>query len=269
MRSCTIDNHRYALKILLAGATGMSVDGTVSIERGEVSFDEVTERARREVNTMKECESPHLVKLGPISLTRANIAEQPVIYFTEEWLEGDDLQTILKRDRVLPIDEVIELGIHISSAIEELWSHKKVHRDVKPGNIMRRTKDGEFVLLDMGLALDLLDHSLTTVGLIPGTRLYLSPDQIDYPHKRMLDFRSDLFSLGVVLYEACTGQHPFAGDDPQTTLLRILSVTPTPPSSLRKEVPPQLSTIILRLLAKKPHLRYRTCRHLIEELQSI
>jgi serine/threonine-protein kinase len=245
------------------------VDPESGEELGEQAIDEVAARARREVETLSECNSRHLVQLGPIPLTEGRIGAQTVLYYTEEWIDGEDLKAILARNRRLPVDEVVRLGRDITSAIEELWAHKKVHRDVKPGNIMRRNDDGSFVLLDMGVTLALMDKSLTTFGQVPGTQLYLSPDQVDFAHKRLLDFRSDLFALGIVMYEACTGVHPFATPDPRVSFVRLLTAEPLVPSQVCGEVPQVMDAIVMRLLSKKPHLRYRSCNQLIEELSRV
>ena len=122
----------------------------------------------------------------------------------------------------------------------------------------------------MGFAFDLRDTSLTSPGNVPGTVPYLSPEQMDLVRKRQMDFRSDLFQLGIVMYVAATGQHPFAQSaiSDMETLGRILTATPVKPS-LHREMPSQLEEIILRLLAKKPHLRFKSCHHLIAALDDI
>ena len=263
---CKIDGESYALKCMLADPTGDSPDAETSID----AFDEVTARARREVEIMRQVDSPHLVKLGPLPLTQAEIADQNVIYFTEEWIDGDDLRELLKTKGVFSIADVIALGQQVTDAVECLWSLAKIHRDIKPGNIMRRAT-GEFVLLDMGLAFDLEDVSLSAAGQVPGTMIYFSPEQTEFTKKRQMDFRSDLFSLGIVLYEAATGQHPFwsLGMNSHQALANILARAPDPPSSHRPEMPAELDELIIRLLAKRPHLRYRTCAKLKTALDAI
>jgi len=266
---CTISGERYALKVMLTNPSQAQPDD--ADQSGEQD-DEVTARARREVEIMGRCTTPYLVRLGPILLTQAEIKGQSVVYFTEEWIDGRNLGDILEQDGPLPIAELIQLGKNITEAIRELWSLQKIHRDIKPGNIMRRDANGEFVLLDMGLAFDLEDESLTVLGGLPGTSIYFSPERVEFAKKRQMDFRSDLFSLGIVLYEATTGHHPFwrRGMDSMAAVGRILTVPPfEPPSAYRQEVPTELEAAILRLLAKRPHLRYRTCEQLITALESV
>lgn len=257
----TLENKKFVLKFML---TNPSRDNRDEMEQSEDEIDEVTARARREVEVMKICVSPYLVKLGPIPLTHLDYKGQSLIFFAEEFIEGRDLKNILISQEKLPVNDVIRLGRNITEAIRVIWSYAKIHRDIKPGNIMFSDRTGDFILLDMGLVFDLFDESITLSGIIPGTPIYFSPEQIDLARKRQMDFRSDLFSLGIVLYEAVTGRHPFIGNAQSTTdvVANILSSNPSPPITSIPNLPESLNTIIMRLLAKKPHLRYRTCEQL-------
>lgn len=241
------------------------------IEVEEIADAEVTARAAREVETMRDCTSRHMVKLGPIGLTFAQIDGQKTLFFTEEFVDGRDLKQLLRAEGPLPVTEVATLGLHITDAIRALWELGKIHRDIKPGNIMRRTDSSEFVLLDAGLAFDVVGESLSG-GLLVGTPIYFSPEQFDYSSRRTgMDFRSDIFALGVTMYEVLTGRHPFwePGATSQTLYARIRSAIPRPPSELVSGVPPQLDDVILRMLGKSPHLRYRKCDQLISALERI
>lgn len=142
-----------------------------------------------------------------------------------------------------------------------------VHRDVKPRNIMRRNS-GDYVLLDTGLAFDLSDESLTAAFMTVGTPIYMSPEQLKNV-RRGIDFRSDLFLLGIVMYEVITGKHPFfqRGINSMQLVANIISNQVEPPSTIRSDIPNSLNTIIMRLLAKEPHLRFKTCDSLINKLQ--
>ena len=161
--------------------------------------------------------------------------------------------------------EVVRLGQQMCSAISELWSLGKIHRDIKPGNIMRRNHDGSYILLDAGLAFDVAGESISA-GFMVGTMAYFSPEQFDYTSRRTMDFRSDIFSLGVTLYQLATGQHPFFSPHTSTPHLftRITKYNPPEPSSLVASIPESLDRVILRMMGKSPHLRYRK----IEQLQS-
>ena len=210
----TIQGQRCAIKFMLA----RSDEGPSSqVEQSVDVLDEVTARARREVSVLRECNSPCLVRIGPIPLTRTEWNGQQLLYFTEELIDGEDLHRILAREQTLEVPPLIQLARNIGEAIRVLWTVAKIHRDVKPGNIMRRRVDGSFVLLDMGMVFDLEDDSITAAGFIPGTPIYFSPEQTEFARKRLMDFRSDLFSLGIVLYEAATGHHPFRTPDARST----------------------------------------------------
>lgn len=175
---------------------------------GAADADDTVLRARRETAIMKECASPYIVKPGPIELSTTEISGQNLLYFSEEFIEGHNLAEVLKLEGPLQVDSLIRLAMQMSVAIEELWSLGKIHRDIKPSNIMKRSGSGDFVLLDTGLAFDVAGESISA-GFPVGTMAYFSPEQFDYTSRRVMDFRSDLFSLGVTLYEAATGEHPF------------------------------------------------------------
>ncbi len=268
--TCEIERNLYVLKFLLVESPLQGPNKSTN-EFTMPTLDAVTARAQREVDTMANINVPTLVKLGPIKLNAVEIRDQSLLYFTEEIIEGKNLRQILSEQTMLPIPDVISLGCDIALAIEAIWELRRIHRDVKPSNIMRRDVDGRFVLLDVGLVFDLQDISLTAPHIVVGTKTYLSPDQMEYSRKRHLDFRSDLFSLGVVLYESITGQHPFAVDCFSTTelLARIMTANPKMPTELRSEIPPELEEIILRLLQKSPHFRYRSCQQLVGYLQQV
>jgi len=255
---------KYAVKFLRPNSS----------ETGEANseyLDEVTARARREVETIEQCNTPHLVKMGPYGLMATDITGEPLIYYTEEFIEGSNLKQYHRDHGNFSVRELVNLALHISSAIEALWAFSKIHRDIKPGNIMRRSSNGEYVLLDMGLVLDLQDESLSSAPM--GTPLYVSPEQMDFNNRRtVMNFRSDLFSLGIVLYEMATGRHPFITVDATTTwqvIGNIINLDPLPPIDIRSDLPQTLSDVIMRLLAKRPALRYRSIALFQRALQGV
>ena len=135
---------------------------------------------------------------------------------------------------------------------------------------MRRSSEG-FVLLDAGFAFDVIGESVSA-GFLVGTRIYFSPEQFDYSNRRTgLDFRSDMFALGVTMYEMATRKHPFwsRGQSSEMFYSNVTSLTPEPPSSIVPDFPEELDEIILRMLGKSPHLRYRNCDHLTRALEAI
>jgi eukaryotic-like serine/threonine-protein kinase len=261
---------KYALKVAWVPTPEEPEETPEEASAGPPEEEEAIARIRREVGIIGEANVPELVKLGPVPFSEFRLDKELVIFYTEEWVPGEDLKTQIRAQGKLPPSDVALLGIQMCRAVDWLWAHGTVHRDIKPGNIMRR-EDGKFVLLDLGMALDLTDVSLTSPGITVGTPAYLSPEQLDAPRKRRMDFRSDLYALGVTMYEAATGRHPYyrPGMSSTDTIVSIQTVRPPPPTELVEGFPSELSNVIMRLLEKKPHLRYRTCDKLAAELLPI
>lgn len=258
----------YAVKFLRPSVQAVVPRGGTSVDGS--TADEVTARARREVETMRQCNTPYLVKPGPAGLTSIMVRGEEILYFTEEFIDGQNLADHLRAYGRLSIPDVVRLARHMATAIGTLWSLNKIHRDVKPGNIMLRKGNGDFVLLDMGLVFDLGGQSFSMGPM--GTATYFSPEQTDFQNRRsVLDFRSDVFSLGLVLYQMATGRHPFLQNAASSwdVIRNIQSVSPDPPQKLRPDMPPQLNTLILRMLGKRPALRYRTIEALLGAIQSV
>lgn len=270
---CQHEGDTWALPMIL-----ISDDPKVSIDLDDSDFgfasDQAIARLRREVNIMTKCASQHLVKMGPIDVTPLQIDNLSILYFLEEFIDGQDLKQIISQGP-LTVPEIKKLAIHVATAVKDLWNcdpnHRIIHRDLKPANIMRRAGTGDYVVLDIGLAFDLLAESISNPGQVPGTTLYFTPDQLDTSKKRQMDFRTDMFALGVILYEAATGKHPFHESSMSTVDLfkSIIHSKPKPVKNLRSDLPGALADIIMRLLAKKPHLRYRTCEALLEALDKV
>lgn len=249
---CVYQEQRYVLKVLLADA------GT-------------TERAKRELEVYRLCTSPFLPRVGPLPLANLQIGPDPtqdvVLYYLEEYIDGLTLQQTIKP---MPTQDVVSMARCLTDGIENLWGNGFVHRDIKPANIMRRTNSQEFVLLDAGLALSASGPSLTNVGGIVGTEGYLSPDQLQM-NKRDLDFRSDLFALGICMYECLTNQRPFWNPDmPQGNInYNTIQCTCPPPQRWNANLPAELCELVMRLLEKERHLRYSKFQHLREDLNRI
>lgn len=259
---CIIDGRYNALKFMVVKATSSDTEEN---KDSKSIIDEVAERAYREYKIIGKCNSPYIIKLGDIGFSKMKYKGQYLLYFSEQLIDGIDLKSKLLQHADYDIVDGIRLCIHISNAISELWKLNKIHRDIKPGNIMYNTKTSNYILLDMGCAFDLEDKSLTAFGLVPGTKIYFSPEQLIIEYKRQMDFRSDLFSLGVVLYETMTRKHPFynIGMTDNEIYQRILNYNPPNPSTINDKIPKGFNEIIMRLLAKKPHMRYRNCEQLI------
>lgn len=266
--SCSIEGTDYALKFMRPDPTPL-VGQSVSISHEQV--DEITARARREVETMRQCNSPYLVKMGRIGLESRKVGGEDILLFSEELIAGSDLWKHLNTAGTLTVPEAVRLAVHVTEAIRELWSHDKIHRDIKPGNIMMRESNGDFVLLDMGLVFDLGGESLSLGPM--GTITYFSPEHLDFDNRRqIMDCRSDFFSLGIVLYEMLTGCHPFRTDDVRNSwevMHNIRNFHPVPLTDRNASIPRELNSVVMRLLAKHPNLRYRSPSKLVTALSRI
>src|SRR4051812_37009438 len=195
-----------------------------------------------------------------------------------ELLQGETLKTRLTRGP-LSADEAIDYGIQLADALEAAHQRGIIHRDIKPGNIFL-TRHGHTKVLDFGLAKlkgapaaaephlggnghhDLSD-AMTEISSIPGTTLYMSPEQVG---GQALDERTDLFSLGVVLYEATTGHKPFEARSAVLTMAAIQHHKPVSPLNYNAELPPEMEQVLGGLLEKNRVLRYQSARELKEDL---
>ena len=235
------------------------------ISRQLVASDELRERFEREAQTASALNHPNICTIFEIN----DHEDQP--YLVMELLEGRDLQQVCEAGPV-DIATVIKWGIQIADALEGAHAQRIVHRDLKPANIFI-TKRGDAKILDFGLAKveqpkvdsdsPTATVALTQVGTVMGSVAYMSPEQA---RGETLDGRSDLFSLGAVLYEAACGKPAFDGLTPAVVYNAILSFSPTPLGQVRPSIPPELERIISKALAKDRNLRYPSAAELKTDL---
>ncbi|GIQ71495.1 serine/threonine protein kinase [Xylanibacillus composti] len=256
--TCEINDKPFVLKFIKIADV---------IDDDDAVQNDIVARAKREIEIMDRCSSPYLVKLGPIRMTEIDINNIRLLYFSEQYIQGIALHKVIREEK-LSLQQTIMLAQNIALAIQSLWDIGMIHRDIKPKNVIKRD-DGSFVLLDAGIAFDLNSESLTSFGPV-GSRLYMSPEQITTP-SRSLDFRSDLFLLGILMYEALSQQHPFFQQGMNVTQVMgsIVNITPKQLMEVVPGIPIQLNRLIMRLLAKQPHLRYRSIESLYQELERL
>lgn len=189
-----------------------------------------------------------------------------VPYIMMELLEGETLTETLKRGEKLPIKTVLQVSLQIASALDYAHSMGVVHRDIKPDNIIFKVENSSVKIADFGIARRSNPeiHEATQAGMILGTPRYMSPEQA---RGESVDGRSDLFSLGVVLYEMLTGHKAFNAESMPTLILQIIQEEPEPIRRLCPEVPTGLQAIVNKLLQKKPEKRFQRGRDLQEALE--
>ncbi len=174
-------------------------------------------------------------------------------YLVMPHIAGESLQARIEREGALDPDDVVPIAVQVAAGLAAAHAHGLVHRDIKPANILLEEETGRVYITDFGLARAVDNAALTRTGAVAGTPHYMSPEQAEGGH---VDHRSDLFSLGSLLYAMCTGRSPFRADGTLAVLRRICDVPHRPARDVNPEVPESLSAIIDRLLAKRPDDRY-------------
>jgi eukaryotic-like serine/threonine-protein kinase len=185
-------------------------------------------------------------------------------YIVLEYVAGEALNKILAREKILPPPRALKLAEEIAEALACAHAQGVIHRDIKPGNILV-TEDGHPKIADFGIAKLNLAH-FTLPGRVLGTPAYMAPEQLSGV---AADGRSDLFSLGVILYAMVTGHSPFQGDSETTVCFKIANREPVAPSALNLDLSPALDAVIARAMAKDPEQRYQTGAEFAEDLRRL
>lgn len=219
------------------------------------------ERFRREAVTAANLEHPNIVRVYDVQ------QEGNVHYIAMRYVQGTTLRDILQDNGPLPLETVVGIVGPVAQAIHYAHTHGVVHRDVKPGNILIEP-DGSVALTDFGIARagGSAQAGLTQTGMVMGTADYLAPEQIS---GRPAEPRSDIYSLGVVLFEMLTGVTPFAGENTASILYRQVHDSPPTLRSLNPRLPQELQPIMDRALAKNPSLRYSDALDLARDLEEV
>src|SRR6058998_347443 len=217
--------------------------------------DQFVERFRREAKNAASLSHPNIV-----SIYDRGEAEG-TYYIAMEYLDGRSLKELIVARGPAPIHLAVDYARQILAAIRFAHRHGIVHRDIKPHNVLV-DGEGRLKVTDFGIARAGVSQ-MTEAGSIIGTAQYLSPEQA---RGAPVDQRSDLYSMGIVLYEMLTGQVPFTGESPVEIAMKHLSDPPRPPSLLRPDIPPDLDMVVLRALAKSPEDRFQTAEEMDAEL---
>jgi serine/threonine protein kinase/tetratricopeptide (TPR) repeat protein len=186
-------------------------------------------------------------------------------YITMEYVSGEDLKSFIRRSKQLAIGTAISIAKQVSEGLAEAHRLGVVHRDLKPSNIMI-DKEGNARIMDFGIARSLKAKGITGAGVMIGTPEYMSPEQAE---AKEVDHRSDIYSLGVIMYEMVTGQLPFEGDTPLSIAMKHKGEKPGDPKELNPQIPVDLSQLILKCMAKANEDRHQSAAQVLSELKNI
>ncbi len=263
----TLDHYRLDAVVARGGmstlfkATDLN-DGrqvAIKVPHAEMEADPVLlERFNREQQIGQELDHQGVVKTY-------DGEERSRVYMVIEWVEGRLLRALLNQERKLPIERAVNLTREICDALDYMHKHGVVHRDLKPENIMVLAED-RIKIVDFGIAMKEDARRLTFVDMSAtlGTPDYISPEQVKGQRG---DQRSDIYSLGVMLYEMLTGQPPFTGPNPLAVMNERVLKDPKPARALNAEISPQLQEILNRALERDPRHRYSTANEMAWDLE--
>lgn len=187
-----------------------------------------------------------------------------VPYIAMELLDGRELESMLKDGQWLPIQETLNIMIQVATGLAYAHEHGIVHRDVKPSNIMV-LKGNRVKIADFGIARMDSWRLNTQSGKLLGSPMYMSPEQVS---SHSVDLRSDIFSVGTLMYRMLSGQMPFSGNNTHSIIYKIVHEDPSKPSLLNPEIPDKLDSIIMKCLSKNPNDRYQNAIELVDDLRA-
>jgi eukaryotic-like serine/threonine-protein kinase len=238
------------------------VQGKMALKliKPEVSADKNTiDRFRNELKIARDVSHKNICRMYDLG------REAGSYFITMEYVSGEDLKSFIRRSRQLVVGTAIFIARQVCDGLAEAHRVGVVHRDLKPGNIMI-DREGNAKIMDFGIARSISVKGITGAGVMIGTPEYMSPEQVE---GKEVDARSDIYSLGIILYEMLTGQVPFEGDTPFTVGVKQKSEIPRDPKELNAQIPQDLSRLILRCLEKDKGKRYQSADELGTDLEKI
>ena len=230
---------------------------TVQVTATGKQRQELVRRLRQEAQAAGRLDHPNLITVFDAGEAGG------LCYIAMQFIKGPTLAQLMKDRPLLPLPQVLTLFDQVCEGLQYAHERGIIHRDLKPSNLLI-TREGQAKIVDFGIA-KLAESSHTTTGLILGTPSYMSPEQAQGTR---LDRRSDLFSLGAILYELLSGEKAFPGNNPTAILYKILHTDPIPLRTLTPSLDPALDRIVQKALAKDPFRRYQTCRELQRDVKA-
>ena len=232
----------------------------VKIPHNQYALDaDFLDRFFHEAQSAASLQHPNIVDVYDVG------QDGDIHYIVMEYVDGLDLKRVINRDAPLPISQALHIGAQVARGLHAAHQAGMVHRDVKPQNVIIGP-DGSATITDFGVAKSARSTALTETGVVFGTADYISPEQAQ---GLTATPRSDIYSLGVTLYEMLTGRLPFVGDTALAVAMKHVTDTPTPPRQLNRQIPAQVEALILRTLAKDPSQRPQSAAELARLLSSL
>ena len=231
---------------------------TITLSLAQEEREEYEARFYQEAKAAGRLSHPNIVTIFDVGRSG------DIAYIAMEFLQGRELRDILNDEKLLPVDQVLDIVAQVALGLAYAHEHGIIHRDVKPSNIMV-LRDGHAKITDFGIARMASASVRTQTGMVLGSPKYMSPEQV---MGKLTDQRSDIFSLGVMLYEMLTGQPPFTGENVNAIMYQTLNAIPPSPSSLNPAVPDMLNFIVAKALAKDIENRYQNARDLANDLRA-
>jgi serine/threonine-protein kinase len=231
---------------------------TITLSLAQEERDEYEARFYQEAKAAGRLSHPNIVTIFDVGRSG------DIAYIAMEFLQGRELRDILNDDKLLPVDQVLDIVAQVAVGLAYAHEHGIVHRDIKPSNIMVG-RDCHVKITDFGIARMASASVRTQTGMVLGSPKYMSPEQV---MGKLTDQRSDIFSLGVVLYEMLTGQPAFMGENVNAIMYQTLNAIPPPPRTVNAAVPEMLNFIVAKALAKDLESRYQNAKDLANDLRA-